>query len=492
MQDTLLDILILGLLVLLFALVYRTRRALRLRYWIAGWFFILAHFALMLANPASTLWQNVAVALTLATLLLGGVCFLMASARASSSSGPGRCSQGLLAVPLVAYIFLAVFTARPVPLVAGFLLVEAAVYFFVFHCWPHRPRVLAASILCGGAALVWMGFDITRHQEIPGVYALLMQIYLTNAIVYWHGFHRWSAGVITAASGLVVWGLVFPIAVTLAALAPHLHVSGELWNLPKYFVEFGMILTLVEDEVIQTARQREEYRVLFDGNPHPMWIFDPETLEFLKINSAAMNHYGYKQEEFLAKSLRGIHQEEDLPRLEHRLKDAGEHTLYSGPWTHVRKDGSTIQVEVASHRIQFEGRPARFALVQDVTERQQLYERLVYQANHDMLTGLPNRLLLKDRMQQLLATSERQVHQAAILCLYLVRFKQVNDTYGHYAGDICLQQIAKTLRERLRMTDTIARSGGEEFIILLGQLKSPADAGHVARELLDSFRQSLL
>jgi diguanylate cyclase (GGDEF)-like protein len=158
----------------------------------------------------------------------------------------------------------------------------------------------------------------------------------------------------------------------------------------------------------------------------------------------------------------------------------------------VRKDGSAIQVEMASHRIQFEGRPARFSLVQDVTERQQLYERLVYQAHHDMLTGLPNRLLLKDRMQQVLAAAERQGRQAAILCLDLDRFKQVNDTYGHHAGDTCLQQVATTLRDKLRMTDTIARSGGEEFIVLLGQLKSASDAGHVARVLLDSFRQSLL
>lgn len=492
MQKTLLDILILGLLVLLFASVYRTRRTARLRYWIAGWFFVLAHFALLLPNPTDSFALNVVVALTLSALLMGGVCFLVASAKASSPAPLGIPRQAMLAVPLVGYIFLAVFSRAAVPQIAMFLVVEAAMFAFVFSRWPHRPRVLGASVLCGVAALAWTGFDIFAHQDIPGVYALLMQIYLINAIVYWHGFQRWSMGVITAASGLVAWGLVFPAAVSLAALAPGLHVSPELWNLPKYFVEFGMILTLVEGEVIETARQREEYRVLFDGNPHPMWIFDQETLEFLKVNAAATDHYGYKPDEFLSLSLRNIHRDEDVARLEHRMRDAGEHTMYSGPWTHVRKDGSLIQVEMASHRIQFEGRPARFSLVQDVTERQQLYERLVYQAHHDMLTGLPNRLLLKDRMQQVLASAERQGQQAAILCLDLDRFKQVNDTYGHHAGDICLQRVAATLRDKLRMTDTIARSGGEEFIILLGQLKTPADAGHVARVLLDSFRQSLM
>jgi diguanylate cyclase (GGDEF)-like protein/PAS domain S-box-containing protein len=492
MQETLLDILILGLLVLLFASVYRTRRTPRLRYWIAGWFFILAHFALMLPAPTSRLESNLVAALALSALLMGGVCFLVASARAANPLSRDIGKQAMLAVLPAGYIFLAVFSVRTVPLLAAFVVTEAAVFAFVFSRWPHRPRVLGAALLCGVAALAWTGVDLVAHQEVPGVYALLMQIYLINAIVYWHGFQRWSMGVITAASGLVAWGLVFPVAIALAALAPGMHVSAELWNLPKYFVEFGMILTLVEGEVIETARQREEYRVLFDGNPHPMLIFDQETLEFLKVNAAATNHYGYKPDEFLALTLRDIHQADDIARLEHRLRDAGEHTLYSGPWTHVRKDGSAIQVEMASHRIQFEGRPARFSLVQDVTERQQLYERLVYQAHHDMLTGLPNRLLLKDRMQQVLAAAERQGQRAAILCLDLDHFKLVNETYGHHAGDTCLQQVAAALRDKLRMTDTIARSGGEEFIVLLGQLKTAADAGHVARVLLDSFRQALL
>lgn len=493
MQNSLLDILVLGLLVLLFASIYRTRRTTRLRYWIAGWLFILAHFALMIPNPASSFWANFAGAASVSALMLGGMCFLLASTRIPARSNSAAWTRTLPAIPIVAYVFVVGFGGTDTASVATlFLMVEGTFLLFVFECWQRRPRVLLASTLCAAGACVWGGHAILAHHEIPGIYAILTQIYLTNAIVYWNGFRRWSMGVLTATGGLVAWALVFPAALGLAALFPHLHVNAELWNLPKYFVEFGMILTLVEDELFQTARQKEEYRVLFDGNPHPMWIFDQETLKFLKVNAAATNHYGYSQEEFLAKTLRDIRPQDDVPRLEHRLRDAGEGTLYSGPWTHLRKDGSAIQVETASHQIQFEGRPARFSLVQDITERQQLYERLVHQAHHDALTGLPNRLLLKDRMQQVLVAAERVGQQAAILCLDLDRFKQVNDTFGHHVGDICLQRVAATLRDNLRMTDTIARSGGEEFIILLGQLKTADDAGRVAQVLLDGFRQSLM
>jgi diguanylate cyclase (GGDEF)-like protein/PAS domain S-box-containing protein len=493
MQNTLLDILILGLLVLLFGSIYRTRRTLRLRYWIAGWLFILAHFALMLPNPSSELWTNVIVASGVAALLLGGLCFLLASSTMCLMSEPRAWLQVALAAPAVLFVFVVTFGVADVGLLSVlFLLMEGSVLFYAFHCWGEKRRLVVASVLCAAAATIWAGHDIFTHRDFPGVNPALMQVYLLNAIVYWSGFRRKSVGVLTAVVGLLAWSAVFPISVALGAFLPNLHLSPELWNLPKYFVEFGMILTLLEDEVIHTARQREEYRVLFDGNPHPMWIFDQKTLEFLKVNAAAITHYGYSEDEFLSKSLRDIRPPEDVPRLEHRLKDAGENTLYSGPWTHIRKDGSKIQVEEASHGIAFDGRQARFSLVQDITERQQLYERLVYQAHHDILTGLPNRLLLKDRMEQMLAAAERLGQQAAILCMDLDRFKQVNDTYGHHVGDVCLQQVASTLRERLRMTDTMARSGGEEFIVLLGQLKTAADASRVAQVLLDSFRQSLM
>lgn len=490
MQSTLLDILILGLLVLLFGSIYRTQRTLRLKYWIAGWLFILLHFALLLPNPVSEFWTKTNASLYVAALMLGGVCFLLASSTAELSAGPRFGMQVLLTLPPVIYIFLAIFGgADRAVLAAVFVVLQAALLFYVAQCW--RSKLLVLILAAMGAILVsvWVGLDIAHHRDMPGLNAILAQIYLLNAIVYWYGFRRWSMGVITATVGLVAWASVFPLSVAIQAYLPHLHVASELWNLPKYFVEFGMILTLLEDEVIETARQREEYRLLFDGNPHPMWIFDQETLDFLKVNAAAVAHYGYNEAEFLTKSLRDIRPPGDVSRLEHRLKDAGKGALYSGPWTHIRKDGSQIQVEVASHGIIFEGRPARFSLVQDITERQQLYERLVYQAHHDTLTGLPNRLLLKDRMEQMLAAAERLGQQSAVLCMDLDRFKQINDTYGHHVGDICLKRVATALRDRLRMTDTMARSGGEEFIVLLGQLKSSADAAHVADILLDSFRQ---
>jgi diguanylate cyclase (GGDEF)-like protein/PAS domain S-box-containing protein len=271
-------------------------------------------------------------------------------------------------------------------------------------------------------------------------------------------------------------------------------VIGEMWNVPKYFVAFGMILTLLEEQKRQADARSQEYRVLFENNPHPMWIFDTETLQFLAVNDAAVARYGYTEKEFRGMTLRDIRPVDEVGAVEEVIANMPENepVIVSGPWTHILRDGRRIQVEVSAHTISFEGKRARFSLVQDVTERQQLHHRLLHQAHHDMLTGLPNRLLLLDRMEQALASAARRGKKAAVMCMDLDRFKQINDTYGHSVGDLCLKYVAERLKSRLRAEDTVARSGGEEFTVIVGDLASADDATRIVDDLLAALRKPLV
>ena len=103
-------------------------------------------------------------------------------------------------------------------------------------------------------------------------------------------------------------------------------------------------------------------------------------------------------------------------------------------------------------------------------EQRQLTDKLAYQAQHDTLTGLPNRALFEDRLQRALAMARRQGWLAAVLFVDLDRFKQINDTLGHPVGDALLQQVARRLENCIRRTDTLARMGGDEFTLLLTEL----------------------
>jgi diguanylate cyclase (GGDEF)-like protein/PAS domain S-box-containing protein len=490
MQNTLLDILILGLLVLVFGSIYRTRPSARLRYWIIGWISILLHFAVLLANPVSNFWNSFDTSVVLATLALGGVSFLLAALRAKLGVSKGFRVLGLLCGPTLVYIFLTQFGIQNELVLTGVTLVQVGSALVAMQrLWRRHRLVVRWSTACIAVCSVWTAYEIFRGDPQLGVYPIFTQMYAINALLYWQDFRRWSTGVVTAIGGLIAWAAVFPCALAVASFAPQLHLSPEIWNLPKYFVEFGMILTLMEDEIITTSRQREQYRLLFDNNPHPMWIFDQQSLEFLKVNEAAVAHYGYTPEAFSRMTLRDLRLPEEVPALEQQIRRGSDLTLTSGPWTHIKRDGTQIKVEVAAHGIQFEGREARFALVQDVTERQQLHEQLVHQANHDILTGLPNRLLLKDRMERTLTASARKEEKAAVICLDLDRFKQINDRYGHHIGDLCLKHLADLLRQRLRAVDTVARSGGEEFTVLLGGLTAAEDAARVAQTLVEGIRQ---
>ena len=113
--------------------------------------------------------------------------------------------------------------------------------------------------------------------------------------------------------------------------------------------------------------------------------------------------------------------------------------------------------------------------------------QLSHLVRHDALTGLPNRLLFEDRVQQSLALARRSGAEVAVMVLDIDRFKSINDSYGHNAGDHLLQQFAQRLRSQLRESDTMARIGGDEFVVVLPELTEATGVASVAQKLMDSL-----
>ncbi|WP_275531626.1 diguanylate cyclase domain-containing protein [Magnetofaba australis] len=128
-------------------------------------------------------------------------------------------------------------------------------------------------------------------------------------------------------------------------------------------------------------------------------------------------------------------------------------------------------------------------LFSDITSRKMAEDRLKHQAHHDPLTGLPNRLLFEDRLHQAIASAQRYGSEIALLYIDLDKFKPVNDTYGHEAGDMALRTVSKRLTSLLRASDTAARIGGDEFVALLPELHDTESVKHVARKILQSLAE---
>jgi len=150
----------------------------------------------------------------------------------------------------------------------------------------------------------------------------------------------------------------------------------------------------------------------------------------------------------------------------------------------LQSDGTVIWVLVSTSRVpEASDRPAHLIMhIEDITDRKALEAELTHQALHDPLTGLPNRALLLDRIGHALARSQRSTRPTCLFFLDLNGFKFVNDTHGHAAGDLVLQQLAQRLTAMLRPGDTAARLGGDEFTVLCEDLE-PAQAELVAERL---------
>ena len=154
----------------------------------------------------------------------------------------------------------------------------------------------------------------------------------------------------------------------------------------------------------------------------------------------------------------------------------------------VRADGRQVWIRTTGEAEMYDGRCVRlFGTLQDVTERRNAQARIAHLAHYDSLTGLPNRVLFGDRAQVAIARARRNRTPLALLYVDLDNFKSVNDSLGHAAGDQLLREVARRFVACVRASDTVCRQGGDEFLVLLPEIRNPEDAGVIAQKLLQAL-----
>jgi diguanylate cyclase (GGDEF)-like protein/PAS domain S-box-containing protein len=155
----------------------------------------------------------------------------------------------------------------------------------------------------------------------------------------------------------------------------------------------------------------------------------------------------------------------------------------------ISRAGAETAIEDSASPIHDQGGVVIGAVMvfRDVSEARAMSRQALYLAQHDVLTALPNRLLLDDRLTQAMAMSRRHGHRLAVLFLDLDRFKYVNDSRGHVAGDMVLQSVAQRLLACVRSSDTVSRQGGDEFVVLLPEIAHADDAAASAQKIIAAF-----
>jgi len=250
------------------------------------------------------------------------------------------------------------------------------------------------------------------------------------------------------------------------------------------------------EEKLRQAERR--YRTLVEQIPAVTYIDpvdDPETSLYTGPHIEQM--LGYTPQEWQNEKLwpKCLHPDdrERILAADERF-EAGGSEPFREEYRLMAKDGSVVWVREEAVVVRDEaGEPLYWqGVFYDLTERKVLEERLHYQAVHDPLTELPNRRLFMDRLGQALRRTMRWHHQVAVLFMDLDGFKVVNDSLGHEVGDLLLTVVAQRLRRCLRPEDTLARFGGDEFVVLIDALDDPVQAVQVAERIAEEIRRPFL
>ena len=212
------------------------------------------------------------------------------------------------------------------------------------------------------------------------------------------------------------------------------------------------------------------------------------------VNPAALQMLGYRIDQLVGRNVQilvaGPFREQYHNYLTRYLESGDKNFIGVGREVEaVRADGSMFPIEVTVSEMTVDGARKFTAIVRDITERRTAEEKIRRLAHHDALTELPNRTLLQDRLAVALERAKREHGKVGLMFIDLDRFKAVNDSLGHGAGDEILKQVADRLKACVRKSDTVARTGGDEFVVVLPDIRSSDDCGVVARHVLRALAQ---
>jgi diguanylate cyclase (GGDEF)-like protein/PAS domain S-box-containing protein len=248
-------------------------------------------------------------------------------------------------------------------------------------------------------------------------------------------------------------------------------------------------------EKIET-KSLEYAESIIDTVREPLIILDQE-LRVVSVNRSFYGVFKVKPEETVGQLIYDLGNKQwDIPKLRELLETILPQKASFDNYEVVH-DFATIGRRIMllnARQIEQRTEKARIILlaIEDITTRKEMEEKIKRLAYHDSLTGLPNRMLLSDRLNMAKILSDRNRKKLALMMLDIDKFKEINDTLGHHIGDLLLRVVAEKLTRILRKEDTVARFGGDEFVLVLPEQKDVQAALKVARKIINAFRKAVV
>lgn len=266
-----------------------------------------------------------------------------------------------------------------------------------------------------------------------------------------------------------------------------------LWGLAVIFLSFVLLVLWIYRKVDFARHQAQAMRLALSNSEERFRrlseitseaIFVHENGLCLDANKTAERMFGYSHQVFIGMQASAIIAPDSLSLVMKQIRDRSEEPYEAKA---RRRDGEVFPVEITGKPAHWHGREVRVTTIRDISQRKQQEEQILKQAHFDALTGLPNRVLCRDRISHAVDRAERNGGQLAILFVDLDDFKKINDTLGHQTGDRLLALAAKRLQTCLRNEDTLSRHGGDEFLLMLEEVRGELNAEVVAEKILQEL-----
>ncbi|MCJ2092800.1 EAL domain-containing protein [Methylobacterium sp. J-072] len=248
----------------------------------------------------------------------------------------------------------------------------------------------------------------------------------------------------------------------------------------------GLVALALQQHISQRALRELARMRLLSNLAHEV-LFIHRDGQVLEVNQAGTRLFAMPAEQIIGKPILALFAEANAPGLLRRTRCRSE-DLRPEEFEIRTAVGTHVPVELSCRTIEFGGKPATAVALRDLTDRKRDEARIRHLALHDALTDLPNRYLLEQRLGPALDAAALDGTGVAVIYLDLDRFKAVNDMHGHAAGDALLVQAAKRMLTELRPTDTLARVGGDEFVVVLTGTRAPQRVAEIAGRLIEGLR----
>ncbi|MDR3561598.1 MAG: diguanylate cyclase [Negativicutes bacterium] len=248
-----------------------------------------------------------------------------------------------------------------------------------------------------------------------------------------------------------------------------------------------------DHEARALRKSEERFRLVFEHAPIGMLISDLKG-RFTRVNTAMADLLGYSVNQLVTMGFAEITHPEDLNKDISLVSELlrGKKPRFAMEKRYVRGDGAILHIMLHGSFVYDGRRPACFiGQIVDITARKQHEQTMLHIAYHDQLTGLPNRMLFRDKLTQVLAEGKDKRQMLAVIFLDLDRFKIINDTLGHMMGDQALVLIADRLAGAVRASDVVARLGGDEFTVMLPNIKQEQDVYRVLPKIIEALEEPL-